>query len=235
MKHTDKKKVVFGTGWGYGEPMVAVDDSWKVYCVRGPLTAKSMGVPEDLAITDAALLISGFVSRDDQVDAGCGIAYVPHWSHASFGWKEVCERCGVKFIDPRCEVEVVLDGIRKSSLVICEAMHGAIVADALGIPWLAVRSSDSISTLKWRDWTLAIEVELQMHRLPALWGVPHSPTYFQRSRQEFKMKLATYCMRRLIRQARPVLSDRSLASELHDRLHEKLLVFTTDVRKGLWD
>ena len=37
-------KMVFGSGcWGHG-PLPRLDDRWKVYCVRGPLTAAPLPV-----------------------------------------------------------------------------------------------------------------------------------------------------------------------------------------------
>ena len=49
------EKIIFGTGIGYGR-LPAVDNRWKIYCVRGPLTAQALGLPPDMAVTDAAAL-----------------------------------------------------------------------------------------------------------------------------------------------------------------------------------
>ncbi len=40
------RKVVFGTGAGYGESLPSLDERWRIYCVRGPLTAMALGLPE---------------------------------------------------------------------------------------------------------------------------------------------------------------------------------------------
>ena len=37
------KKLVFGTGFGYGG-VPRLDESWIFYCVRGPRTARALGL-----------------------------------------------------------------------------------------------------------------------------------------------------------------------------------------------
>src|SRR5215210_6848355 len=48
----DKVKVIFGSGAGYGAAP-RIDHRWKIYFVRGPLTAEALGIDRKLAITDA--------------------------------------------------------------------------------------------------------------------------------------------------------------------------------------
>ena len=48
------RKIVFSSGVGYGNRPVALDNTWKIYCVRGPMTADALGLNRDMAITDGA-------------------------------------------------------------------------------------------------------------------------------------------------------------------------------------
>src|SRR5882762_4159193 len=50
------RKIVFGSGSGYGPPPV-IDASWDISCVRGPLTAEMLGLDKSLAVTDPAVLV----------------------------------------------------------------------------------------------------------------------------------------------------------------------------------
>ena len=65
------------------------------------------------------------------------------------------------FIDPGGEVDEVLAAIRGCELVVAEAMHGAIIADALRIPWIPVRCYDHILDFKWRDWCESLQLRYE--------------------------------------------------------------------------
>jgi len=51
------KKIIFGSGFGYDEPMT-IDEKCRVVFVRGPKTAKALGLNKEQAITDPAVLIA---------------------------------------------------------------------------------------------------------------------------------------------------------------------------------
>ncbi|MCP6146191.1 polysaccharide pyruvyl transferase family protein, partial [Klebsiella pneumoniae] len=51
----------------------------------------------------------------------------------------------------------VLDKIRNAKLVLADAMHAAIIADAFRVPWVPMVTSPQINTFKWLDWTSTIE------------------------------------------------------------------------------
>jgi succinoglycan biosynthesis protein ExoV len=61
----------------------------------------------------------------------------------------------------------VIEKIRSARLVLAEAMHAAIVADSLRVPWIAVSSSPKVSSFKWLDWTQSMELPYLPLRLPA--------------------------------------------------------------------
>jgi succinoglycan biosynthesis protein ExoV len=50
--------------------------------------------------------------------------------------------------------------------VVTEAMHGAIVADTLRIPWIPVVCSPEIATFKWRDWTASLDLPYRPIAIP---------------------------------------------------------------------
>jgi succinoglycan biosynthesis protein ExoV len=130
----------------------------------------------------------------------------------------VCRRLGFGYIDPREPRQTVIDGIRRTHVLIAEAMHGAIVADALGVPWIAVRSGGA-GTLefKWRDWCSSLGLDYQPHSV-----VPIFATSRSKARLMVKMGMAAAQLSWLSRTARPQLSDAAVRQERLTQLHERL-------------
>jgi len=162
-------KVILGTGIGYGAGLPVVDKSWRVYFVRGPRTARALGLDPELGVCDAGLLVSA-VTLPLTAPARA-VAYMPHWYSAENGdWRAVCELADIYYIDPLGGVEKVLSEIRAAKLLITEALHGAIVADALRVPWMPVRAYKHILEVKWLDWCEALGLDYAPHRLRPLYG-----------------------------------------------------------------
>jgi succinoglycan biosynthesis protein ExoV len=149
-----------------------LDGSWKIYCVRGPITAASLNLPKQYAVTDAAALVS--TVYDAKKIMRQGIAFIPHHASAwNLDWAPICAEAGIRYIDPRLGVDVVLREIAISSAIITEAMHGAIVADAFRIPWMPVVLYDHVLGFKWRDWTQSLSLSYS----PACFEGVFSPDY----------------------------------------------------------
>jgi succinoglycan biosynthesis protein ExoV len=160
----DCLKVVFGSGYGAYTPPPALDAMWKVYCVRGPLTAETLGLSPDLIAGDTAILINRFRPGSGAASIRC--SFMPHWQSLELAqWARVCELAGVHYIDPRSPVDSVLDDIQASKLIVTEAMHGAIVADALRVPWIAAQPFLPENRMKWFDWAGALDLKLSQERL----------------------------------------------------------------------
>ncbi len=163
----NKRYIVLGGGVGYNVlPDNVGGPSWQILAVRGPLTAKVLGLAADKAVTDAAVLLRLLPECDPLPESErAGIVFMPHYSTLDYGnWKQVCEMAGVTFLDPFDESEKMVQRIRRAKLVIADAMHAAIVADALRVPWIPVVLSPQNNTFKWLDWTQSL-------------GLPYEPVY----------------------------------------------------------
>jgi len=158
-------KYVFGSGYGgYAAPPDVHNGTWDVIFVRGPRTAARLDLPPSKAICDSAILLRKLDLPPAAEDLG--IAFMPHYHSFSRGhWPEACAKAGIRLIDPRNNVEKILSEIRGARMLITEAMHGAIVADALRTPWLAVRPIHAENAAKWFDWAESLGLDLSQHPL----------------------------------------------------------------------
>ena len=141
---------MLGSGCGYrGAP--ALDDSWRVYWVRGPRTAQRCGLDSALGLGDGAVLWSGLRRAHAPVAGRVGL--VPHHkSYDGADWDAIACEAGLFPIDPRQSPEAVTAALASCERVLTESLHGAIFADTLGIPWRAVVLARRFNNFKWSDW-----------------------------------------------------------------------------------
>jgi succinoglycan biosynthesis protein ExoV len=159
------RKHVFGSGYGYGAVPNVHGPEWTIYCVRGPRTAARLNIPRTFAVTDPAILVRRFV--DYGWNASGKAIFMPHFESLEVGdWDAVCKLADISMIDPCGPVEEVMRSIRQARLVITEAMHGAIVADALRVPWIPVRPLVKKNQQKWLDWFESVNMSYEPKSLP---------------------------------------------------------------------
>jgi hypothetical protein len=157
-------KYVFGSGFGYGGRPDFSSNRWKVYCVRGPHTAARLKLDLSLAATDPAILVSRYIPHFNGKSSGYG--FIPHFESLDVGfWPDAASQAGLRFINPRASVNEVISGIQSCEVVITESLHGAIVADCLRIPWIAIRPIVESHRKKWFDWASSLEITLQAKQL----------------------------------------------------------------------
>ncbi|MEM9807466.1 MAG: polysaccharide pyruvyl transferase family protein, partial [Cyanobacteria bacterium P01_D01_bin.56] len=148
-----------------------------------------------------------------------------------------CKELGFGYIDPRWTVEQALTVMSQTEVLLTEAMHGAIVADALRIPWIPVITNDSILSFKWQDWCSTIRVEY----CPAYIDRLHHPsdkidllTPVRFVRDNVRQKKASEALRKVATSQHPNLSEDSQIEALTNQLEERLQEFKLDVENDLF-
>ncbi|MFI4917379.1 MAG: polysaccharide pyruvyl transferase family protein [Phycisphaerales bacterium JB060] len=156
-------KIVFGSGVrGLSRPEV-LDKGWDIRFVRGPISGAITGAP---FIADPAYAVR-LLPEYARASAGTGpVGLMPHFGSLSAApWQDIAQRCGLTYIDPTGDVDVVLGQIAECRGIVAEAMHGAILADALRVPWMRLaaaawrREGIHVHGLKWIDWAMSLGVD----------------------------------------------------------------------------
>lgn len=182
-------KHVFGSGYGYGTPPEVHKGDFVFHAVRGPDTARVLGLDPQIAITDAAVLLATIELPPVERVPG-RVAYIPHCqSSRYFDWSRVCAELGLTHISMEWDVDTVLTEMRKCELLLCEAMHGAIVADTLRVPWIPVSAYGYIDTFKWSDWLSTLQLSYAPHRLCSLYDTERGLSAQERLKERVKRGL----------------------------------------------
>jgi succinoglycan biosynthesis protein ExoV len=161
--------IVLSSGVGYDAlPPDFGGPKWEILAVRGPLTAEVLNLPREKAIVDGAALLRLLPECEPLPESErAGIGFMPHYDNLPDGnWREVCAMAGFEFLDPLANSEETVQRIRRAKLVIADAMHAAIVADALRVPWIPVTLSPQSNTFKWLDWTLSLDLAYRPTAIP---------------------------------------------------------------------
>lgn len=186
------KKVVLGTGLG-GNTVRTQDANWDFRWVRGPHTARAFGLPHELALGDSALLWPELLPGHDPAGP---VGLIPH--HAtwdSFDWAGVAGKAEMTVINPRQTPSAVIAQMRGCSRVLAESLHGAICADAMGIPWAACVLAHRFNEFKWRDWLATVNrpYEPLIMQLPLVRSITRTKAMANRLARWIRYKRLTRC------------------------------------------
>lgn len=230
------KKLVLGSGAGYGEVPILTPGTWDIRCVRGPRTAHALGLPASVGITDGAVMTPR-LRRFSAIPRHDRILFVPHHTTASnpeFDWEAICADAGMTLLSPCGDAEEVIRSIGGARLVLAQSLHAAIVADAFRVPWRALRGSH-FTAFKWTDWAESMEVPLEVTPLfslvPYYWKVRRRLFAANAARAEggrsrsgttsrLERRLLRFDATRALRRAarlQPVLSNDAILAERQER------------------
>ena len=161
---------ILSAGVGYG-PLPNSYPEWDIIALRGTLSAKKLGVAhkKDIVLLDGAYLLLDCYPLP-ALRSENKIGYVPHVASLKFGdWQAVCDKANLTLIDPRLPLDEFLLALSQCDKVLCEAMHGAILADIMRIPWQPVKAYAHINTHKWDDWLSAFNTRATFSAIKGVW------------------------------------------------------------------
>lgn len=159
--------VVWGTGLmnPLNEASVAQLQSVQgvsVRSVRGKLTRNELvsklgwDVPE--VYGDPALLLPRFIPKPDKVQDTNPIVIVPHYMHMEYF--QDLKSSSSKVLDVKDGMERIVRSIASARVCISTSLHGIIIAQAYGIPWVWLRVSDHRlggGTFKFQDFFTTLD------------------------------------------------------------------------------
>ncbi|MCD9466162.1 polysaccharide pyruvyl transferase family protein [Photobacterium iliopiscarium] len=157
LHHADKI-IVLSSGCS-DRDIPKISKKWQFYGVRGPRTAAKLGLDQSYVIGDGAYLLRK-VSLPTPIQKKSKTAFIPHHRSEDYiDWDTVCKKADVDFISAKQPVEDFLSQIQSYDSIITEAMHGAITADALRIPWKAVSFAPNFCNEKWFDFMESMDIK----------------------------------------------------------------------------
>lgn len=228
-----QRKFVFSSGYGYdlgksGKLELGAD--WDVRCVRGPLTAKALGLDAKAAVTDGAMLAARLLPQSQH--RSTKPAFMPHITTARHGrqyWEKLCSRLGVTYLDPRDPIETLLEQVASAAYLLTEAMHGAILADTYRTPWIALSICD-VLPFKWQDWCTSLGLEYRPVALPPVW--PDKVTgLIGNAKLLYKTQQIERQLSRLLKQQPLELSSDVMLSDRLDELESRAATLRATLTK----
>lgn len=117
----------------------------RVHAVRGHLTRNELQaklgweVPEVLG--DPALLLPRHYTPRPSAHSEQKIAFVPHMSHRPH-FKNL-DQDTFDIVDVRDDLTIVVDGIANARVCVSTSLHGLIIAQTYGVPWVWLNITDA--------------------------------------------------------------------------------------------
>ncbi|SFN93907.1 succinoglycan biosynthesis protein ExoV [Thioclava dalianensis] len=220
-KYRDSRLLVLGSGVGYGASLdlESMPRCWDFQSVRGPRSARLLGLPIERGIIDPAAMISEF-SEYRNLEKSDAPIFVPHHESVErHDWASLCQDFGVSYVSPCGGYKDVIAEIARAPLVFAESMHAAIFAESFRVPWVPVRIGPSFNAEKWIDVFEAANLSSSIYQFfPNIDRAERMIRYVPRRRYRRRIR-ATYertrlisCFEAMMRQ-KPILGDATALDE----------------------
>ncbi|NHC23866.1 polysaccharide pyruvyl transferase family protein [Nocardioides sp. IC4_145] len=127
----------------------------RIVGVRGPLTARTLGLGMDVVVGDPGLLVGRVIDAPQRDPRG--ITIPPHFrefhSRKAVALLRSAEAFGMKVVAPNSAPLKVAEAVATSELVLSSSLHGLIFADALDVPssWIRIGPHKE-SSFKFQDY-----------------------------------------------------------------------------------
>jgi len=122
--------------------------------VRGKLSAQKLGISQDYALGDTAYFLTEFIQSLAADKKTRKIGVIPHWQ---------TNYTGADAIPVTLPVDEFIYRVSECEYIHAEAMHGAICADILRIPFTPVVLGRNFNHTKWLDWASVLEIPLEFN------------------------------------------------------------------------
>ncbi len=223
-------RLVFGAGARSAATIPDISKpGWDVAFVRGPHTAAALGLGADRWISDPAILAP---LADPQFKAkmpgraprvkGSRIGFIPYYATHRRLSQAIADAAGFELIPATLDPERFFRRLLSCDAVITEAMHGAILADAFGVPWIPCRMYNVMQEgdthiFKWSDWLDTLELN------PAFVSLNHTNRILGGSLKNdlifiYRVRSAAIKLHKHIAKYGWCLSERTLLKEHQDRM-----------------
>lgn len=174
MQQLDRKDMIV---WGSGLISKPTDEKMKelkkyspeILSVRGRETAKilleaGINIPDQSVYGDPALILPLFYKPSVSDSKKIGIC--PHYIHKPHFLENITNKDNLKIIDVQKDMESVVDSISSSTVCVSTSLHGLIIAQAYGIPWVWLEVVDKNLTgndFKFKDFFSTLDKSQVSH------------------------------------------------------------------------
>lgn len=152
----NKPLTIIGSGIGGGN--LPSTFTFQDGFVRGKLTCKVLNISESYALGDTAYFLKTYMQNLASATKKYKYGIIPHW-------KTKFSKNNENIISPDLPVDDFIRRVSECEFILSEAMHGAICADILRVPFAPVKIGNNFNERKWNDWASVLDIQLSFGNL----------------------------------------------------------------------